>query len=527
MRKVWLVLMFVMAVKGGRVQRQANTEIAIVCSACEQSKKRISEHPSRICCKCIKETAACNNNLPEKIRKPLLPIEDFPVRNGDSGTPLGPGLTCQESLDCEVFRDCGCKVANVNVRDVDNGIDLRQAGGDESNSCPVGQKLCCNPVSGEILEVRLGLVGEGNPLGEDVNVDTVAVCESQDLSAIQNFGLGLTCGKRDSRAYYDASLAESFTNPGEWPWVVLIFKDGSEYVGAGAMLDNDVVVTVGHKVLDFTRDASRLTVRMGDWNPNTRDNKEEHPAIERKVTCVRIHPKADLLNTLANNVAVLKLENELIKKAPFTNAPNPPEKEKERVFGVVDLRSAPQRDAEHPEGMEGSSFTDLDTRSGLVSQLTEFDPLGGRKTKVTPSYINTVCLPQDPQQFEGFRGPCWVAAWGNDLERQREVDLPLVSKAECERKLQPIFERKGVQNWRLKPSEICAGGIPGKDTCQGEGGAPLVCLDPESDQFFAVGLVNYGFECNTSIPAVYTNLADPVVKQFITSSFHNNGFCEK
>ena len=46
-----------------------------------------------------------------------------------------------------------------------------------------------------------------------------------------------------------------------------------------------------------------------------------------------------------------------------------------------------------------------------------------------------------------------------------------------------------------------------------------------TDLYFAVGLVNYGFECNSDKPAVYTNLADPVVKQFITSAFNNDEFC--
>ena len=32
------------------------------------------------------------------------------------------------------------------------------------------------------------------------------------------------------------------------------------------------------------------------------------------------------------------------------------------------------------------------------------------------------------------------------------------------------------------------GGEEGKDTCLGEGGAPLVCLDVERDQYYAVGM---------------------------------------
>ena len=43
---------------------------------------------------------------------------------------------------------------------------------------------------------------------------------------------------------------------------------------------------------------------------------------------------------------------------------------------------------------------------------------------------------------------------------------------------------------------MCAGGDPLKDTCRGEGGAPLVCYDPDYDQFYLAGLVGYGFKCN-------------------------------
>ena len=48
---------------------------------------------------------------------------------------------------------------------------------------------------------------------------------------------------------------------------------------------------------------------------------------------------------------------------------------------------------------------------------------------------------------------------------------------ECERLLRPEFQSRGVNSWDLHPSEMCAGGEEGIDTCEGEGGAPLVCLD--------------------------------------------------
>ena len=58
-----------------------------------------------------------------------------------------------------------------------------------------------------------------------------------------------------------------------------------------------------------------------------------------------------------------------------------------------------------------------------------------------------------------------------------QISLPLVSKTECEARLRPEFRSRGVNSWDLHSSEICAGGEPGVDSCDGEGGAPLVCLD--------------------------------------------------
>jgi len=499
----------------GRVGRQiidTRQIIDIVCSACDRA--RLVEKPPPLCCRCIDDAATCNND----------------IASGGSGM-VDTGLNCPDSIDCQLFGNCdtpGCDVQGINILQ-DNSVefDVRQ-GGEIEDVCPRGQKVCCNPVDSDAVVTRLGLVTANNPLGESLSRgDTNPVCEDSKLSALQDFGHGVTCGKRDSRVYYNADLAESFTNPGEWPWAVLIFKDG-EYIGAGALMDNDVVVTVGHKVKNFVDNPSGLTVRLGDWNPNRRDPKEEHPYIEHPVKCVRIHPNADLTGTLENNVAVLKLNSRSRRQTET--------EEEKAVASVIDLKSAPLRPADVPEGIEGSSKIKrdsfLDLRIGLVALDDGIDPLGSpeisrpiRQAELSPSYINTVCLPRNERQFINHDEHCWVAAWGKDLHRQREIDLPLVTKSDCERRLGPIFRERGIPNWRPKPSEVCAGGVRGKDTCDGEGGAPLVCYDKGSDQYFALGLVSYGFGCNNTRPAVYTNLADPSVKDFITSSFGNNFFC--
>jgi hypothetical protein len=72
------------------------------------------------------------------------------------------------------------------------------------------QELCCNPVPGDILEVRLGLIAETDPLGdfadggiprvgEPDQSEELPICERPELAAVINFNFGISCGKRDSR----------------------------------------------------------------------------------------------------------------------------------------------------------------------------------------------------------------------------------------------------------------------------------------------------------------------------------------
>ncbi len=54
--------------------------------------------------------------------------------------------------------------------------------------------------------------------------------------------------------------------------------------------------------------------------------------------------------------------------------------------------------------------------------------------------------------------------------------------------------------------EICAGGEEGRDACEGDGGAPLVCQSP-SGRFYVVGLVGWGLGCGLDgVPGVYTRV---------------------
>ena len=230
---------------------------------------------------------------------------------------------------------------------------------------------------------------------------------------------------------------------------MLIYDQGNNYRGAGALVSNNVVVTVAHKVQNYVDRANSLKVRLGDWNPNKKDDKEDYDFVEREVDCVILHPDQDLTDTLANNVAVLKLKprdrdrNEELKMKNTVSSAitlfTGEEEEERTMIAAEDL----ERPGNRVEGVEGSriiqNVSPIDLRLGLVATERDLNGLGGSLTSssssgksspltiVEMSYYNTVCLPSS-SQFRNYKDRCWVASWGNRQERQREISLPLLSR---------------------------------------------------------------------------------------------------
>ena len=74
---------------------------------------------------------------------------------------------------------------------------------------------------------------------------------------------------------------------------------------------------------------------------------------------------------------------------------------------------------------------------------------------------------------------------------------------------------------RLHPSEICAGAEAGKDSCEGDGGAPLVCKS-KNNRWYVTGLVTWGVDCGLEgVPGVYANIYH--FKNFIESTGRRPG----
>ncbi|KAK0090600.1 hypothetical protein PV325_010566 [Microctonus aethiopoides] len=118
-----------------------------------------------------------------------------------------------------------------------------------------------------------------------------------------------------------------------------------------------------------------------------------------------------------------------------------------------------------------------------------------------------VCLPaRGVSHTAGKR--CTVTGYGYMGEagpiplKVREAEIPIVSDAECIRKVNAVTEKIFI----LPASSFCAGGELGNDACQGDGGGPLVCQD---DGFFELaGLVSWGFGCGRiDVPGVYVKVS--------------------
>jgi len=134
---------------------------------------------------------------------------------------------------------------------------------------------------------------------------------------------------------------------------------------------------------------------------------------------------------------------------------------------------------------------------------------------VLSGHIDTTCLPTLDEDFSGSR--CFATGWGKDKfgaegEYQvvlKEIDLPVVDNYQCQDKLRKT--RLGSK-YKLHDSFICAGGEPGKDTCKGDGGSPLVCpskYDPNT--YVQAGIVAWGVGCGEDgTPGVYASVSKAV-----------------
>ncbi|XP_050595985.1 phenoloxidase-activating factor 2-like isoform X3 [Bombus affinis] len=126
--------------------------------------------------------------------------------------------------------------------------------------------------------------------------------------------------------------------------------------------------------------------------------------------------------------------------------------------------------------------------------------------------VDLVCLPERNAVFDNSR--CFASGWGRDIFGKeghyqvilKKVELPTVPHSECQNKLR---ETRLGKYFRLHETFMCAGGEPGKDTCKGDGGGPLVCpMKSNPSTYLQAGIVAWGIGCaEGGTPGVYANVA--------------------
>lgn len=159
----------------------------------------------------------------------------------------------------------------------------------------------------------------------------------------------------------------------------------------------------------------------------------------------------------------------------------------------------------HPEYYAGALFNDI----AVLRVKSPFE---------MAENVNTICLP--PQGTVMDSNECYATGWGKDEFGKngkyqvimKKIDLPIVPNAKCQDQLRTT--RLG-QHFMLHKSFVCAGGVPGKDTCKGDGGSPLVCpIQGQKYRYYHYGIVAWGIGCGeNNTPGVYVNL--PLFRDWI------------
>lgn len=137
--------------------------------------------------------------------------------------------------------------------------------------------------------------------------------------------------------------------------------------------------------------------------------------------------------------------------------------------------------------------------------------------------VNTICLPPTTYDFSNQR--CFASGWGTSSWKERHfrsimkrIELPIVERTKCQRQLRTT--RLGI-HFQLHESFICAGGEKDIDTCRGDGGSPLVCQIPNTeDQYYQAGIVSWGIGCGDEVPGKYISHCCQLYVDYTMLLFH-------
>lgn len=383
---------------------------------------------------------------------------------------INPRVDPNAKKEDKVETDPRSGLPEINVRIVNTNPSTDNKHNNQNQQqrgCPSGARRCCYNSFNDFNRVSSACFPESTTGGGSSHSGGSGRPSSGGQRGNCGFEPRSQCGTRTPDFSVPARGAQS--RPNEYPWSCLVLKKNNDFVGSCAVVpdnrNNDVnrgvdrVITAAHKLNGL--DGTELKIRFQEYDARGHQSSErrQHVEIDVRGRFIR-HP---LFNSsrLQNDVAVLFLQRRL-------------------------------------------SVTDNNNPG-----------------------IRAACLPICRDMFPpGAR--CEVAGWGKNEAGSRgqfqfiqnKVTVPIVSESRCESNLRTALRRVGkpdAHRFQLHRSEICAGGERGKDACEGDGGAPLVC-ESNNGKWYAVGLVAWGIGCaESNVPGVYVDIFD--MMDFILNPF--------
>ncbi|XP_047489350.1 phenoloxidase-activating factor 3-like [Penaeus chinensis] len=170
----------------------------------------------------------------------------------------------------------------------------------------------------------------------------------------------------------------------------------------------------------------------------------------------------------------------------------------------TDICAPPVQDFDFEEVIEHPSYDNRTLFSDDIALIRLSKPIN---FLTSAGFIQPVCLP--PADFslsaEARSQGAIVAGWGVtergiQSDRLQHLALPFAEKQKCNE----------VYRGNLVAEQICMGGEPGKDSCRGDSGGPLIVpAGVERTQSMQIGIVSYGpTSCGQEgFPGVYTSVS--------------------
>ncbi|CAG9856888.1 unnamed protein product [Phyllotreta striolata] len=142
--------------------------------------------------------------------------------------------------------------------------------------------------------------------------------------------------------------------------------------------------------------------------------------------------------------------------------------------------------------------------NGSVDNRNDIALLRLSRRVMYSKFIQPICLPRLNEAAEiGDR--VTVAGWGQTEHHSMsnvklKLEVPIVNHADCTKKYSHFLN--------LASTQICAGGVKGKDSCRGDSGGPLMkAANDDPSTWYLEGIVSFGNSCGLQgWPGVYTKV---------------------